>query len=296
MKCKAVQKQLTAYVDGELDEQAREVLKTHLNLCPDCSVAYDAMKKTLAAARAWEPSRLPGGFAEVVCERAARGDTPRPLRLRPSVPPIPRLAWQVGAACLLLVMGLVLGAVIRPRTVEPEAGLEAATADKALDAEALDAEALEMLATLQRLKLLLGLRERTEHMVAAHSEMQRRLAASVSPEIADQVGAYHEAEALIAAGRLDEAEAILGDLESSQPPFVLAPYVRLTRLAARCVRDERPFGPSDYTAVLLGSPERVYEAIAKRSEAFASAYIEALERFDPAKLPPLRLRELWSPD
>lgn len=291
MKCKAVTKQLTAYVDGELDEQAREVLKTHLNLCPDCSVAYDAMKKTLAAARAWEPSRLPGGFAEVVCERAARGDKPRPLRVSPSLPPIPRLAWQVGAACLLLVVGLVLGAVIGPRAVEPEAGPEAVTADKALDAEA-----LEMLATLQRLKLLLGLRERTEHMVAAHSEMQRRLAASVSPEIADQVAAYHEAEALIAAGRLDEAEAILGDLESSQPPFVLAPYVRLTRLAARCVRDEKPFGPSDYAAVLLRSPERVYEAIAKRSQAVASAYIEALERFDPAKLPPLRLRELWSPD
>ena len=191
----------------------------------------------------------------------------------------------------------MLGAVIRPRTVEPEAGLEAGTADKAR-AEAPEAreQALEMLATLQRLKLVLGLRERTEHMVAAHSEMQRRLAASVSPEIAEQVGAYHEAEALIAAGRLDEAEAILGDLESANPPFVLAPYVRLTRLAARCVRDEKAFGPSDYTAVLLRSPERVYEAIAKRSQAFAWAYIEALETFDPAKLPQLRLRELWSPD
>jgi hypothetical protein len=189
---------------------------------------------------------------------------------------------------LLLVVGLVLGAIIRPRAVEPQTRPETAAAHEG------HAEALEMLATLQRLKLVLGLRERTEHIVAAHSEMQRRLAASISPELAEHVAAYQEAEALIAAGRRDEAEAILGDLESAQPPFVLAPYVRLTRLAARCARDERPFGPSDYTAVLLRSPERVYEAIAKRSQVIASAYVEALETFDPAKLPPLRLRELWS--
>ncbi len=290
MKCKAVRKQLTAYVDGELDEQTREVLKTHLNLCSECSLDYDAMRKTLAAARAWEPSRLPGGFTEAVCERAARGDRPRSLRVPPSLVPVPRLAWQVGAACLILVVGLVLGALIRPRAVEPEAGPEAVAAQEG------HREALEILAELQRLKLVLGLRERTEHIVAAHSDMQRRLAASISPELAEQVAAYHEAEALIAAGWLDEADAILDDLESAQPPFVLAPYVRLTRLAARCVRDERPFGLSDYTAVVLRSPERVYEAIAKQSQALASAYIEALETFDPAKLPPLRLRELWSPE
>ncbi len=79
MKCKEVEKRLPAYIDVELDTATREVVKTHLKLCPACSLAYDTMKKTLEAARHWKARPLPESFVETVRERAARGDAPRPV-------------------------------------------------------------------------------------------------------------------------------------------------------------------------------------------------------------------------
>jgi hypothetical protein len=272
MKCKEVEKRLPAYVDGELDAAVREVVKTHLNLCPACSLAYDAMKKTLAAARHWRARPLPEGFTETVRERAERGDTPRPVSVGFRVPVVPRLAWQIGAACLILLGGLVLGRLLWPRQVE-RIVVEHVGAAGARE------QAVETIATLQKLKLVLSLRRGTEQIIAEQSAIQRRLAEAVGPVLARQVAAYQRAEALIAEGRLDEAELILAELEAAHPPFVLAPYVRITRLAARAVKVESVRTPAELLLPeVLATPERLYAAIAKYSRQVAGAYTEALER------------------
>jgi len=120
MKCGAVRQRLAAYVDREVDEKTRVVIKTHLGLCSACSVAYDRMCKTLKAGRAWQPRPLPEGFVGAVVERAALGERPRRVRFGTGlrVPRVPRIAWQVGAACVLVGVGVVLGHVLWPRQVE----------------------------------------------------------------------------------------------------------------------------------------------------------------------------------
>ena len=68
-----------------------------------------------------------------------------------------------------------------------------------------------------------------ERTIAELSAMQRGLAEAVDPQLAGRVALYHEAEALITQGRLDDAEAILGDLERAEH------YQRVVRSAARFV-------------------------------------------------------------
>jgi len=272
MKCKDVEKRLPAYIDAELDAATREVVKTHLNLCPACSLTYDTMKKTLEAARRWKARALPEGFVGTVRERAARGDAPRPVSVRLPVPGVPRLAWQVAAACAILVVGLVFGRLLWPRQVER-------TVVRHVKPVGARAQAVEMIATLQKVKLVLSLRRGTGPIIAEQSAIQRRLAEAVDPVLARQVSDYQRAEALIAEGRLDEAEPILAKLESAHPPFALAPYVRITRLAARTAAVESARSPAELLLPeVLATPERLYAAIAKYSRQVAGAYAEALER------------------
>ena len=291
MRCKAVRKQLVAYVDGELDGQTRDIVKTHLGLCSACSVEYDRTRKALGAARAWEPRPLPEGFTEAIQERAERGERPRRVRLpafdvRVIVDAISPRAWRVAAACAILVVGLVLGHVVWPRHVVQEAS-------KTVPHNGVRASAIETLTTLQKLKIILGMREGSERTIAELSAMQRGLAEAIGPQLAGRVALYQEAEALIAEGRLDEAEAILGDLESADPPFVLKPYVRITRLAAQPLPPvrwrEQPLYAELLSPEVLASPERLYEMVAERSRRLAQAYTEvlgtALRPFDQLKLP-----------
>ena len=46
--CAAVRTQLSAYLDGELDDTARGVLAMHLENCADCRVFTNTLRKTLA--------------------------------------------------------------------------------------------------------------------------------------------------------------------------------------------------------------------------------------------------------
>jgi hypothetical protein len=278
MDCKLVRRRLAAYIDGELDKQARETVKTHLNLCSACSVEYDHLKKTLQAARAWRPRPLPEGFAAAVQERAARGEKPRPANVRPLgvwavLDRTPRWAWQAAAACLILVVGLALGHLVWPRHVQVAGPVKVNGAREG---------ALTTLATLQKLKLVLGMREGTERTIVELSAMQRQLAEAIGPDVAAQVAAYHRAESLIAWGEYDEANAILDRLEAADPPFVLAPYVRITRLAAQPLPVIRPTGRGIYVQLLmpevLASPERLYEEIAVQTRRLARLYAQAIER------------------
>ncbi len=280
MRCKAVQKQLVAYIDGELDGQTRGIVKTHLGLCSACSVEYDRMRKALGAARGWKSRPLPEGFTEAVQERAGRGEQPRPIRLpvldvRVVVDAISPRAWQVAAACAILVVGLVLGRLVWPRHVVHEAGNGAPH-------NGVRASAVETLTTLQKLKVILGMREGNERTIAELSAMQRGLADAIDPQLGGRVALYQEAEALIACGRLDEAEAILGDLESADPPFVLKPYVRITRLAAQPLPPvrwrEQPLYAELLSPEVLASPERLYDMVAERSRRLAQVYTDVLDK------------------
>jgi len=152
MKCAAVRKRLAAYLDGELDRRTGEILKTHLSLCSACSVAYDRMRNALGAARTWQARPLPEGFGEMVRGRAALGERARRVRFRPALRAgaVPRLVWEIGAGCLILVIGFVLGHLFWPGQVE-RGGCQGGVSERRVP-ERVEVEPLEDFVTHHRAK------------------------------------------------------------------------------------------------------------------------------------------------
>lgn len=47
MGCKDVMKEISNYLDGDLDEATKEYLRQHLKNCCNCRVVYDTTRKTI---------------------------------------------------------------------------------------------------------------------------------------------------------------------------------------------------------------------------------------------------------
>jgi predicted anti-sigma-YlaC factor YlaD len=97
MECQAVQAQLSAWLDHELDEAAGAVLSAHLKRCEACRrewrqlTALDAALSNLAAP-------VPSGLAEKVMAKVRR--------------PRRRPGWQSAALAACLVLGIALGGTV----------------------------------------------------------------------------------------------------------------------------------------------------------------------------------------
>lgn len=57
-ECAAMRAKLSAYLDGELDNAAREMLLAHVNECADCTAFFNTLRKTLLLYRAMPPDAL----------------------------------------------------------------------------------------------------------------------------------------------------------------------------------------------------------------------------------------------
>ncbi|MGH8743821.1 MAG: anti-sigma factor family protein, partial [Burkholderiales bacterium] len=59
MNCKQFLKEITDYLDGELDTRTRAELEEHLTWCHGCYVVLDTTKKTIQIYRDSQPYELP---------------------------------------------------------------------------------------------------------------------------------------------------------------------------------------------------------------------------------------------
>ena len=64
MTCQQVLRQLSEYLDGELDPAMLESLKRHLEHCEDCSIIVQTTKKTIEISCNSEPIPLPNDVRE----------------------------------------------------------------------------------------------------------------------------------------------------------------------------------------------------------------------------------------
>lgn len=118
-----VEAQLSAYLDGELDERARAEVEAHLAGCPACRRTLDALRATLSelgdlSAERPEPSEQETWALRMSIDRARRG------RAETAARGIARFAPAIAAAAAALVA--VVAVVGRPH----DGGGLAAGADK----------------------------------------------------------------------------------------------------------------------------------------------------------------------
>ncbi len=59
MNCKTIIRELSNYLDGDLDPVAREHLEQHLKHCDDCRLVVDTTRKTIQIFCNSEPIALP---------------------------------------------------------------------------------------------------------------------------------------------------------------------------------------------------------------------------------------------
>lgn len=64
MNCKGVIRQLTDFLDGELDSALVAELTRHLAHCEDCRLVVDTTRKTIEIYCNTEPLALPAGVRE----------------------------------------------------------------------------------------------------------------------------------------------------------------------------------------------------------------------------------------
>ncbi len=64
MDCKAVIRQLSEFLDGELDPAVTKELQEHLAQCDDCHVVVDTTRKTIEIYCDTEPMPMPPGVRE----------------------------------------------------------------------------------------------------------------------------------------------------------------------------------------------------------------------------------------
>lgn len=116
------QDQLSAWLDGELDQDAARAIEAHLAACPACQAAADALQRVVQVAAALQPAP-PGRNLWPGIEARIRHPQVAPL-----VPPTQRRAVPVAWAGLVAA-GLLVGVILGRSTGAPaQPGLDTATA------------------------------------------------------------------------------------------------------------------------------------------------------------------------
>lgn len=78
MNCKGVIRELSNYLDGELEPVVLEELKRHLEQCEDCQLVVDQTKKTVEIFCDSEPVELPTDVRSRLHEALRRKMGPQP--------------------------------------------------------------------------------------------------------------------------------------------------------------------------------------------------------------------------
>ncbi len=97
MNCDAIGPDLSAYLDGEIDEERRGIVESHLAACPDCRSALARFRESGARLCALDRSADPAGA--ILAALGRRRESPR---FRVAVRSAAAVAAVVAAAALFL--------------------------------------------------------------------------------------------------------------------------------------------------------------------------------------------------
>jgi hypothetical protein len=109
MECAKFLSQLSAYLDGELEEEEKRLVEEHLAMCESCATRFNELKTTVNFLRKTEEIEIPVKFQRRISE-AVRAEI-RQLGKRGRSLYLPRFAWR-SLAIATGFLGLVLALLI----------------------------------------------------------------------------------------------------------------------------------------------------------------------------------------
>ena len=59
MSCRKLLSEISNYLDGEIEPEARQELEEHIAKCPNCWVIFDTTRKTIQIYQGCEPYPIP---------------------------------------------------------------------------------------------------------------------------------------------------------------------------------------------------------------------------------------------
>ncbi len=100
--CERIMPELSAYLDGELSSQQRQMVKAHLETCPRCRAVLESYRAVNSQTMTVHP---PEGFTRGVMERISREEKPESARKQKRIFP-----FRYGTAAAAMVALVLLGA------------------------------------------------------------------------------------------------------------------------------------------------------------------------------------------
>lgn len=120
MRCGKIERLLTPYLDGRLDEVARQAVEAHLETCDGCRETHALLGLASQSLAAQGPAEPPEGLAERAARAAFAAESQAPASAWEGL--LGALRWPAAAtaaASILLAIGLVATSPQRPA---PSAG------------------------------------------------------------------------------------------------------------------------------------------------------------------------------
>jgi anti-sigma factor RsiW len=109
MRCRSIQKKLSAYQDGEIGGKEKERIATHLKGCPACRSAYAELEQVWQSLEKISEIEASAGFEGRLFERINAVPEPRAWWRFHWVPWVDPWPLAPTMAAILLLVGAVLG-------------------------------------------------------------------------------------------------------------------------------------------------------------------------------------------
>lgn len=122
MDCKAVQENISLYLDGELPVSKMQLIAEHIEVCAVCCAELSSLEETVALVRSLEPVEAPPGLKGEILERVWADS---PTTKFQAVATRWQRAWRQWGRTFSTAAAVILAAVLIGKTVVgPELGLQ----------------------------------------------------------------------------------------------------------------------------------------------------------------------------
>jgi len=112
MSCHEIEKELSAYLDGELSPKEAVRVRGHVAQCPACARELERLRRVITAVRELPEVPAPEGLKQKILDELAAGER---VRRKPAGVSRLRMLWPTAAAVAIAALLAWYGGLFRPR-------------------------------------------------------------------------------------------------------------------------------------------------------------------------------------